>query len=86
VSHGTIVRQDPNGWNIVVFWSGWAVVSWARFYRTNDISIQTWFAFVFLILVRKNLRVKHAQLGQIWDGSPDEKLLLEGKSQSSESV
>ena len=47
VSHKTTVRQDPNSWNAVVFWSEWAVVSWARFYRIEDVSIQTWFAFLF---------------------------------------
>jgi hypothetical protein len=47
VSHQTAVRQDPNSWNAVVFWSEWAVVSWARFYRIEDVSIQTWFAFLF---------------------------------------
>jgi hypothetical protein len=33
VSHQTAVRRDPNSWNVVVFWSEWVVVSWARFYR-----------------------------------------------------
>jgi hypothetical protein len=47
VSHQTTVRRDPNSWNAVVFWSEWAVVSWARFYRIEDVSIQTWFAFLF---------------------------------------
>ena len=47
VSHQTTVRRDPNSWNVVVFWSEWAVVSWARFYRIEDVSIQTWFAFLF---------------------------------------
>jgi hypothetical protein len=35
----------------MVFWSGWAVVSWDRFYMIDDISIQTWFAFLFGSLV-----------------------------------
>jgi hypothetical protein len=30
------------------------VVSWARFYRIEGVSIQTWFAFLFGSLVRKN--------------------------------
>jgi hypothetical protein len=47
VSHQTAVRRDPNSWNAVLFWSEWAVVSWARFYRIEDESIQTWFAFLF---------------------------------------
>jgi hypothetical protein len=47
VSHQTTVRRDPNSWNAVVFWSEWAVVSWARFYRIEDVSIQTWFGFLF---------------------------------------
>jgi hypothetical protein len=46
MSHQTIVRRDPNSWNDVVFWSEWAMVSWARFYRIEDVSIQTWFAFL----------------------------------------
>jgi hypothetical protein len=66
VSFGTTVRRDPDGWNIVVV--RWVVVSWARFYRIDGISIQTWFAFLFGSLVRKNLKVKRAQLGEIWDG------------------
>jgi hypothetical protein len=65
VSHGTTVRRDPNNWNTVIFWSGWAVVSWARIYRIDSVSIQTWFAFLFGSLVRKNLKVKRAQLGAI---------------------
>jgi hypothetical protein len=65
MSHGTTVRRDPNGWNTVVFWYGLVVVSWARFYRIDDVSIQTWFAFVFGSVVRKNLKVKCAQLGEI---------------------
>jgi hypothetical protein len=68
VSHGTTVRRDPNGWNTMVFWFGWAVVSWARFYKIDGVSIQTWFAFIFGSLVRKNLKVKRAQHGAIWDG------------------
>ena len=47
VSHQTTLRQDPNSWNVVVFWSEWAVVSWARFYRIEDVTIQTWFIFLF---------------------------------------
>jgi hypothetical protein len=74
VSHGTLVRWDPNNCNTVIFWSGWAVVSWARFYRIDGVSIQTWFAFLFKSMVRKNLKVKRAKLGAIF--------LLEGKSQS----
>jgi hypothetical protein len=35
----------------VIFWSGWAVVSWARFYRIDGVSIQTWFVFLFGSLV-----------------------------------
>jgi hypothetical protein len=66
VSHGTTVRRDPNSLNIVVFWSGWVVVSWARFYRIDDVSIQTWFTFLFGSLVRTNLKVMRAQLGEIW--------------------
>jgi hypothetical protein len=62
VSHGTTVRRDPNGWNTMVFWSRWVVVSWAWFYRIDDVSIQTWFTFLFRSMV------KHAQLGEIWDG------------------
>jgi hypothetical protein len=31
VSHGTTVRRDPNSLNIVVFWSGWVVVSESAF-------------------------------------------------------
>jgi hypothetical protein len=65
VSHETTVRRDPNSWNIVVFWSRWAVIYWARFYRINGISIQTWFPFLFGSLVRKNVKVKRAQLGEI---------------------
>jgi hypothetical protein len=49
----------------MIFWSGWDVVSWARFYRIDGASIQTWFAFLFGNLVSKNLKVKHAQLGAI---------------------
>jgi hypothetical protein len=45
VSFGTTVRRDPDGWNTVIFLSGWVVVSWVRFYRIDSISIQTWFAF-----------------------------------------
>jgi hypothetical protein len=37
-------------------------------------------------LVRRNLKVKHAQLGETWDGWPDGKFPLEGKSQSPEFV
>jgi hypothetical protein len=40
------------------------VVSLARFYRIDGVSIQTWFAFLFGSLVQKNLKVKRAQLGQ----------------------
>jgi hypothetical protein len=65
VSHQTAVRQDPNSWNVVVFWSKWVVVSWARFYRIKDVSIQTWFAFLFGSLAWKNHKVKRAQLGEI---------------------
>jgi hypothetical protein len=60
--------QDPNSWNTMVFWSGWAVVSWVRFYRIDGVSIQTWFTFLFGSLVRKNHKVKRAQLGENWDG------------------
>jgi hypothetical protein len=49
----------------VIFWSEWALVSWARFYRIDDVSIQIWFAFLFGSLVRKNLKVKRAQLRAI---------------------
>jgi hypothetical protein len=42
------------------------MVSWARFYKLDGVSIQTWFAYIFGILVRKNLKVKRAQLGAIW--------------------
>jgi hypothetical protein len=45
VSHQTAVRRDPNSWNVVVFWSEWVVVSWARFYRI---------AFLFGSLAWKN--------------------------------
>jgi hypothetical protein len=38
------------------------VVSWARFYRIDGVSIQTWFAFLFGSLVRKNLKVKCVNL------------------------
>ena len=41
------VRRDPNSWNAMVFWSEWAVVSWVKFYRIEDVSIQTWFSFLF---------------------------------------
>ena len=41
------VRRDPNSWNAVVFSSEWDVLSLARFYRIEDVSIQTWFAFLF---------------------------------------
>jgi hypothetical protein len=68
MSRGTTVRRNPNGWNTVVFWFGWVVVSWARFYRIDSVSIQTWFVFLFGSLVRKNLKVKRAQLGETWDG------------------
>jgi hypothetical protein len=68
MSHETTVRRDPKSGNIVVFWFGWAVVSWARFYRIDDVSIQTWFTFLFGSLVQKNLKVKRAQHGEIWDG------------------
>jgi hypothetical protein len=43
VSDGIIVRRDPDSWNTVIFWFGWAMLSWARFYRIDDVSIQTWF-------------------------------------------
>jgi hypothetical protein len=65
VSHGTTVRRDPNNWNTLIFWSEEALVSWARFYRIDDVHIQIWFAFLFGNLVRKNLKVKRAQLGAI---------------------
>jgi hypothetical protein len=60
-------KAGTDGWNTVLFWSGWAMVSWARLYRIDDVSIQTWFTF-FGSLVRKNLKVKRAKLGEIWDG------------------
>jgi hypothetical protein len=41
------------------------VVSWARFYKIDSVSIQTCFTFLFGILFRKNLNVKRAQLGAI---------------------
>jgi hypothetical protein len=66
--HMEEVRRDPNGRNTVVFWYGWVVVSWARFYRIDGVFIQTWFAFLFGSLVQKNLKVKCAQLREIWDG------------------
>jgi hypothetical protein len=68
VSHGTTVRWDPDSWNTMIFWSGRAMISWARFYKLDGVSIQTWFAYTFGILVRKNLKVKRAQLGAIWYG------------------
>jgi hypothetical protein len=37
-------------------------------------------------LAQKNPKVKHAQLGEIWDGWPDGNFLLEGKSQSPEFI
>jgi hypothetical protein len=37
-------------------------------------------------LIQTNLKVKRAQLGEIWDEWPDGKFLLEGKSQSPEFV
>jgi hypothetical protein len=84
MAHETTIRRSPNIWNTMVLWSGWVVVSWARFYRIDGVSIQTWFAFLFGSLIRKNLKVKRAQLGEIWDGRPGGKFLLEGKSQSLE--
>jgi hypothetical protein len=65
VSDGTTVRQDLDSWNTVIFWSGWAAVSWVRFHRIDGVSIQTWFTFIFGSLVRKNLKIKRAQLGAI---------------------
>jgi hypothetical protein len=41
------------------------VVSSARFYRIDGISIQTWFAFPFGSLVQKNLKFKRAQFRAI---------------------
>jgi hypothetical protein len=38
------------------------MVSWARFYRIDGVSIQTWFTFLFGSLVRKNLKVKRVNL------------------------
>jgi hypothetical protein len=62
VSHGTTVRQDPDNWNTMIFWSRRAVVTWVRSYRLDGVSIQIWFGFLFQSLVRKNLKVKHVQL------------------------
>jgi hypothetical protein len=59
------IKAGPNSWNTMVFWSRWAVVSWARYYRIDSVSIQTWLAFLFGSLVRKNLKVKRAKLGAI---------------------
>jgi hypothetical protein len=33
--------------------SGYQQVPWARFYRIDSVSIQTWFTFIFGSLVRK---------------------------------
>jgi hypothetical protein len=65
LSHGTRVRQHPNSQNTVIFLSGRAVVSWARFYKIDGVSIQTCFAFLLGCMLRKNLKVKRAQLGAI---------------------
>ena len=65
LSHETRVRQHPDNWNTVILSSGRAVVSWAKFYKIDGVSIQTCFAFLFGSLFRKNLKVKRAQLGAI---------------------
>jgi hypothetical protein len=57
---------------------GWIVISWppgwwypsSRFNRINWISIPTRCIFFFGSLSRKNLQVKCARLGEIWDGWP----------------
>jgi hypothetical protein len=71
MSHQTTVRRDPNSWNVVVFWSEWVVVSWARFYRIEDASIQTWFAFLFGSLAGKfptgmKITVTRVRMTGIW--------------------
>jgi hypothetical protein len=65
LSHGTRIWQHPESWNTVIFSSGRAVVSWARFYKIDGVFIQTCFAFLFGSMFRKNLKVKRAQLGAI---------------------
>jgi hypothetical protein len=44
------------------------VISWPRLNRTNRVSIPTRCIFFFGSLSRKNLQVKRAWLGTIWDG------------------
>jgi hypothetical protein len=57
MSHGTTVRRDLHNWNTVIFWSGWAVASWAYPYKHGSP--------FFGSLVRKNLKVNRAQQGAI---------------------
>jgi hypothetical protein len=46
------------------------VISWQRLNRIDRVSIQTRYIFFFRCLSRKNLQVKCAWLGAIWDGWP----------------
>jgi hypothetical protein len=56
----TVVISWPLGW----WYHG------SRLNRINRVSIRTRYIFFFGILSRKNLQVKRAWLGAIWDGWP----------------
>jgi hypothetical protein len=82
--HGKIVKYTPRVFRnqpvvpsfhaqapvIVIYWPlGWCCLG-SRLNRINKVSITTRCIFFFGSLSRKNLQVKRAWLGLIWDGWP----------------
>jgi hypothetical protein len=63
--------HNPGGQDITIPLGSW--YPGPRLNRINTISIQVRCIFFFRSLSRKNLQVKHAWLGAIWDGWPTEK-------------
>jgi hypothetical protein len=53
------------------------VVSWARFYRIDGYPYKHGSPFFLEAWFERISKVKHAQLGEIWDARPDGKFLLE---------
>jgi hypothetical protein len=55
----------------VISWPRWMVISWPKLNRINSVLIPTRCVLFFGSLSRKNLQVKRAWLGAIWDGVTD---------------